>query len=107
MLGGRERVDACETLLLRVRADLDAGRAREAALQLRPASRRCSSSSTGRSPIRTTLEDMATLSAGAAEAATAANAAVGGEIDGSRRPGRGAARIGERVLRRRRVLRGG
>ena len=35
MLGGRERLDACETLLLRARADLDAGRRREAALQLR------------------------------------------------------------------------
>jgi hypothetical protein len=32
---GRERADACETLLLRARADLDAGRRREAALQLR------------------------------------------------------------------------
>jgi hypothetical protein len=34
VLGGRERPDACETLLLRARADLDAGRGREAALQL-------------------------------------------------------------------------
>jgi hypothetical protein len=35
VLRGRERLDACETLLLRARADLDAGRDREAALQLR------------------------------------------------------------------------
>lgn len=35
LLRGRERADACETLLLRARADLDAGRGREAALQLR------------------------------------------------------------------------
>jgi hypothetical protein len=35
VLRGRERIDACETLLLRARADLDAGRRREAALQLR------------------------------------------------------------------------
>jgi hypothetical protein len=34
-LGGREELDACESLLLRARADLDAGREREAALQLR------------------------------------------------------------------------
>lgn len=34
VLGGRERLDACETLLLRARADIDAGRMREAALQL-------------------------------------------------------------------------
>jgi hypothetical protein len=35
VLRGREHLDACETLLLRARADLDAGRVREAALQLR------------------------------------------------------------------------
>lgn len=35
ILRGREHLDACETLLLRARADLDAGRDREAALQLR------------------------------------------------------------------------
>jgi hypothetical protein len=35
VLRGREQLDACETLLLRARADLDAGRSREAALQLR------------------------------------------------------------------------
>jgi len=35
VLGDRERIDPCEPLLLRARADLDAGRPREAALQLR------------------------------------------------------------------------
>jgi hypothetical protein len=35
VLRGREQLDVCETLLLRARADLDAGREREAALQLR------------------------------------------------------------------------
>jgi hypothetical protein len=35
VLAGRESIDACETLLLRARADLDQGRGREAALQLR------------------------------------------------------------------------
>jgi hypothetical protein len=35
LLRGRERAAACEVLLLRARADLDAGRHREAALQLR------------------------------------------------------------------------
>lgn len=35
ILRGREQLDASETLLLRARADLDAGRNREAALQLR------------------------------------------------------------------------
>lgn len=35
VLRGREQLDACETVLLRARSDLDAGRDREAALQLR------------------------------------------------------------------------
>jgi hypothetical protein len=35
VLRGREQLDACETLLLRARADLDAGRTQEAELQLR------------------------------------------------------------------------
>ena len=35
LLKGREHPDACEILLLRARADLDAGRRREGALQLR------------------------------------------------------------------------
>ena len=35
VLGGRERVDASETLILRARTDLDGGRWREAAFQLR------------------------------------------------------------------------
>ena len=35
VLGGREQLDACETLLLRARADLDGKREREAVLQLR------------------------------------------------------------------------
>jgi hypothetical protein len=36
LLAGREPIDACETLLLRARADLDQGRLREATLQLAP-----------------------------------------------------------------------
>jgi hypothetical protein len=35
VLAGREPIDVCEPLLLRARSDLDQGRAREAALQLR------------------------------------------------------------------------
>ena len=34
VLGGRERIDPCETLLLRARADFDQGRKREGAIQL-------------------------------------------------------------------------
>ena len=36
LLAGREEIEACETLLLRARADLDQGRLREAGLQLMP-----------------------------------------------------------------------
>jgi len=36
LLAGREEIEACETLLLRARADLDQGRLREAGLQLLP-----------------------------------------------------------------------
>src|SRR3954453_3097817 len=36
LLAGREPIDACETLLLRARADVEQGRLREAALQLGP-----------------------------------------------------------------------
>ena len=37
LLGGREQALACEELVLRARADLDAGREREAALEARVA----------------------------------------------------------------------
>src|SRR5581483_11093828 len=37
LLGGRDAALACELLVLRTRADLEAGREREAALQLRAA----------------------------------------------------------------------
>ncbi len=40
LLRGRERAALCELLLLRARSDLDAGRGREAALQLRIGDRR-------------------------------------------------------------------
>jgi len=36
LLAGREEIEACETLVLRARADLDQGRLREAGLQLLP-----------------------------------------------------------------------
>jgi hypothetical protein len=37
LLGGRDAALACEALTLRARSDLDGGRGREAALQMRPA----------------------------------------------------------------------
>jgi hypothetical protein len=107
VLGGHESVDACETLLLRARADLDAGRRREAALQLR----------VGLEALLVELrealadpgheEDMGTLSARRGEAGEAANAALSGELGPEqRRHVTELLEICERILRRRRILRG-
>lgn len=107
VIGGRESLDACETLILRARADLDAGRRREAALQLR----------VGLEAMLVELdsaladpgheEDMAELEARRGEAGEAANAALRGDLslDDERRVAE-LTEICERVLRRRRVLRG-
>jgi hypothetical protein len=92
ILRGREQLDACEVLLLRARADLDARRAREAALQLR----------VGLEALLTELDsavddpghqkDMATLRD---RQAAEQDAQIEETLE-----------ICERVLRRRRVLRG-
>jgi hypothetical protein len=107
VLGGRERLDACETLLLRARADLEAGREREAALQLR----------VGLEALLVELEgavadpgherDMGELATHRQEIGEAANAALRGEL-GPEQAGKVAETLAvcERVLRRRRVLRG-
>jgi hypothetical protein len=108
VLGGREQVAVCEPLLLRARADLDAGRGREAALQLR----------VGLEALLVELkgggaadpghdEDMGTLSSRRAEAGEAANAALGGELSsGQAHQVRELLEICERVLRRQRILAG-
>ncbi|MGN6257965.1 MAG: hypothetical protein ACTHN3_09500 [Solirubrobacterales bacterium] len=107
VLRGREQLDACETLLLRARADLDAGREREAALQLR----------VGMEALLVELEgavddsghdrDMEALRERQAEAEAAAKAALSGHpTDAQRAQVEGLLETCERVLRRRRVLRG-
>lgn len=107
VLRGREQLDACETLLLRARADLDANRNREAALQLR----------VGLEALLVELKnaltdpdhekDMGTLSERRSEAGEAANAALRGDLDPAQLANvEELLRICERVLRRRRVLRG-
>ncbi|HEV7561912.1 MAG TPA: hypothetical protein VGO24_00290 [Solirubrobacterales bacterium] len=106
VLGARERIDACETLLLRARADLDAGRQREGALQLR----------VGLEALLVELrgdldeghsEDMAALRERQGEAIVAAEGAVGGELTSAQaHEVRELLEVCERVLRRRRVLRG-
>lgn len=107
VLGGRERIDACETLLLRARADLDGGREREAALQLRG----------GLQALLVELRngpedpghdaDMEQLRERRGEAEAVAEAAAGGELASAQgRELRELLEICERVLRRRRVLGG-
>jgi hypothetical protein len=90
VLRGREELDACETLLLRARADLDAGREREATLQLRVGLEALLSELDGALEDPNHEKDMATLRERQAEAA---NAAIEETLG-----------ICERVLRRRRVL---
>jgi hypothetical protein len=107
VLGGRERVDACETLLLRARADLDAGREREAALQLRVGLEALLAELRGALADPDHEEDMAELSARRSEAGDAANMALKGKLDAERtRNVTELLALSERVLRRRRILRG-
>jgi hypothetical protein len=107
MLGGRERADPCETLLLRARADLDAGRDREAALQLRVALEALLAELKGALADPGHEEDMATLSERRSEAGSAANSALAGELTAEQRQQvEDLVAVSERVLRRRRVLRG-
>jgi hypothetical protein len=107
VLGGRDRIDACETLLLRARADLDAGRIREAALQLRVGLEALLVELAGALADPGHEEDMATLAARRGEVGEAANLALRGELDAEReRAVRELTEVCERVLRRRRVLHG-
>ncbi len=104
VLGGREQVAACEVLVLRARADVDAGRGREAALQLRVAleallAEREAVDAPGQD------EDLAALDERRKITGEAANEALHGELS----PDRAAEvtetlRLCERVLRRRRAL---
>lgn len=107
VLGGREHVDACETLLLRARADLDAGREREAALQLRVGLEALLVELRGTLADPDHEEDMATLQARRSEAGDAANMALKGDLNPEhRRNVEELLELCERILRRRRVLRG-
>lgn len=107
LLGGRERLDACETLLLRARADLDAGRDREAALQLRVGLEALLVELKGALGDPGHEEDMGVLAERKGEAGEAANAALQGELGPEQRTRvEELLKTCERVLRRRRVLRG-
>lgn len=107
VLGGRERFNTCETLLLRARGDLDGGREREAALQLRVGLEALLLELRGALADAGHEEDMATLEARRHEVGELANAALEGDLAADE-----AAALAElldtaeRVLRRRRILRG-
>jgi hypothetical protein len=107
VLAERERLDACETLLLRARADLNAGRLREAALQLRVALEALLVELDGALTDPAHEQDMGELQGRRSQAGEAANAALHGELplDDERHVVE-LTEIAERVLRRRRVLRG-
>jgi hypothetical protein len=107
VIGGRENLDACETLVLRARADLDAGRRREAALQLRVGLEAMLAELGGALADPDHERDMAELERRRGEAGEAANAALRGDLplDDERNVVE-LTEICERVLRRRRVLRG-
>jgi hypothetical protein len=104
-LGGREPIDACETLVLRARADLDAGRDREAALQLRVGLDALLVELAGALDDPGHAADMAALESRREEAVKAADAALRGDLGQEQLTSvRDLADLCERVLRRRRVL---
>lgn len=106
VLGGRERINACETLLLRARADFDAGREREAALQLRVGLEALLAELGSALDDPGHQADLGTLRERRTEVGEAANQALQGDVDAhSATVVRELLELSERVLRRRRVLR--
>ena len=105
VLAGREPIDLCETLLLRARADLDQGRPREAALQLRVGLEALLAELPGRVG-QDQAEDLAALQERLESTAGAAEEALAGELS-AERTDEIAATLGicERILRRRQILR--
>jgi hypothetical protein len=107
VLGGRERLDACETLLLRARADLDAGRAREAALQLRIGLDALLAELPDALDDPDHREDISALDSRQKEVEQLTRRALGGDLSTDDIVTVGdMLNICERVIRRRRVLRG-
>jgi hypothetical protein len=105
VLGGREQLDACETLLLRARADLDANRNREAALQLRVGLEALLAELPDAVSDPGHEEDMARLTSQRHEVGELANAALEGDLNPAQlKTLRDLLATSERVLRRRRVL---
>jgi hypothetical protein len=104
VLTGRERLDVCETLVLRARLDLDQGRPREAALQLEPAIRALLAE-VHASEGTDQAEDLARLEGRRRQIADAGEKALAGDLPAELEAALGdSLAVGERVLRRRRLL---
>lgn len=107
VLRGRERTDACETMLLRARVDLDAGRWREAALQLRAGIETLLVELAETLADRDHERDLAVLRERQDEAERIAATATAGDLGAERQTTvRELVELCERILRRRSVLRG-
>jgi hypothetical protein len=103
VLSGRQPVDAATSAILRARADLDAGRARDAALQLRVGLEAMLADRDSFGGSRQ-ADDLAALEARKAITGEAANEALAGALDEARTGAvEETVRICERVLRRRRA----
>ena len=104
VLAGRGGVDACETLVLRARLDLDNGRAREAALQLEPAIRAVLAELSAE-PGSDQAEDLERLAEQERRVSEAARQALAGGLPAeSAGVVAEALALAERALRRRRLL---
>jgi hypothetical protein len=105
VLRGRDRIAACEPLLLRARADLDAGRRREAALQLQVGIRALLAELSEALDDDDHRDDIATLTDRQPAIDAAAEQALLGDLPAEDVAGvRESLEVAERVLRRRRVL---
>jgi hypothetical protein len=105
LLRGRERAAACEVLLLRARADLDAGRGREAALQLRVGVEALLAELPGALDDDGHRGDIGSLESSVPALEMAAGRALTGDLPPeSQTTVRETLEIAERVLRRRRLL---
>jgi hypothetical protein len=103
VLGGRETVSASETVLLRARLDLDQGRAREAALELR-AGLAALLAELAAQPGAREQQELAELRQREASISALAEAAAGGELDADAEPMLAETlALCERTLRRRRL----
>lgn len=104
VLGRRDHVLACETLVLRARSDLDGGRPRHAALQLEPAARAVLAE-LGEAVAAEQRDDLATVRNRLDELVRMRDAALAGRL-GEDALGSLADTLEtcERILRRRRIL---